>query len=146
MKASYHLPCNIAQTLNLIGDKWSLLILHELSIGHQTYNEIQGGLTGIPTNLLSARLKELEEDGRLNSALYQAHPPRYRYTLTESGADLYHVFYSLILWGEKYLQDKCYKRLVHKDCGSSIEVQYVCPHCQQVLERSDIAVEDVHRP
>ena len=54
MKSSYNLPCNIAQTLNIIGDKWSLLIIHELAIGHNTYKEIQTGLTGIPTNLLSA--------------------------------------------------------------------------------------------
>ena len=57
MKSSYNLPCNIAQTLNIIGDKWSLLIIHELAIGHNTYKEIQTGLTGIPTNLLSTRLK-----------------------------------------------------------------------------------------
>ena len=55
MKSSYNLPCNIAQTLNIIGDKWSLLIIHELAIGHNTYKEIQNGLTGIPTNLLSTR-------------------------------------------------------------------------------------------
>ena len=63
MKNQYKYDCNIAQTLNIIGDKWSLLILHELSIGHNTYKAIQEGLEGIPTNLLSNRLKELEEDG-----------------------------------------------------------------------------------
>ena len=144
MKSSYNLPCNIAQTLNIIGDKWSLLIIHELAIGHNTYKEIQNCLTGIPTNLLSTRLKELESDGLLVSRLYQNHPPRYQYELTESGAELYHVFYALILWGEKYLQhDKCYKRLVHKDCGHSIEQQYYCPHCHQVVNKDDMAVVDI---
>lgn len=140
MKNQYKYDCNIAQTLNIIGDKWSLLILHELSIGHNTYKAIQEGLEGIPTNLLSNRLKELEEDGLLVSSLYQAHPPRYEYTLTESGQDLDTVFCSLILWGEKHLQ-KCFKRLVHRSCGHSVKQQYYCPHCESTIAREELAVK-----
>lgn len=60
MKNQYNLPCNIAQTLNIIGDNGRHLILHQLLIGHDTYKEIQDGLDKIPTNLLSERLKTME--------------------------------------------------------------------------------------
>jgi len=60
MKNGYNIPCNIAQTLNLIGDKWTLLILHQLMIEHATYKDIQDSLSGIPTNLLADRLKSVQ--------------------------------------------------------------------------------------
>lgn len=142
MKNQYNLPCNIAQTLNIIGDKWTLLILRQLSNGRDTYNSILENLDGIPSNLLSNRLKSLEEDGLIVPVLYQSHPPRYRYMLTESGKDLDDVFYSIILWGEKHL-DKCYKELIHKPCNHSINLQYYCPHCGKVVDKSEITVKEV---
>ncbi len=63
MKNQYELPCNIAQTLNVIGDKWTLLIVHEIMLGDKSYNELLNKLKGIASNLLSTRLKSLEEDG-----------------------------------------------------------------------------------
>ena len=72
MKNLYNLPCNIAQTLNIIGDKWTLLILRQLMMGYNTYTEILQRLEGIPTNLLSHRLKSLEEDELIGSELYQS--------------------------------------------------------------------------
>ena len=139
MKNQYNLPCNIAQTLNIIGDKWSLLILHQLLIGHETYKEMQDNLEGIPTNLLSERLKSMELDKLIERELYQSHPPRYKYSLTEKGYDLEDVFNSLILWGEKHL-NKCYKRLVHKDCKHSIEHRYYCSHCKKIVDISEIII------
>jgi len=141
MKNQYVLPCNIAQTLNIIGDKWSLLILHQIFCGNETYKEILDGLETIPTNLLSERLKNLESDQLINRDLYQAHPPRYKYTLTQKGSDLEDVFVSLILWGEKHL-NKCYKKLVHEDCGKLIEHKYYCPTCNKYLSKEELAVMD----
>ena len=97
MKNTYSIPCNIAQTLNLIGDRWTLLILHRLLIGKGTYKELQDSLEGIPSNLLSGRLKSLEADGLVGSELYQQHPPRYRYSLTTSGGDLKDIFNAFML-------------------------------------------------
>ena len=101
MKNLYNLPCSIAQALNIIGDKWTLLIIRQLMLGYDTYSSIQERLEGIPSNLLSNRLKALEQDGLITAKLYQSHPPRYRYLLTESGRDLSDVFNSIILWGER---------------------------------------------
>lgn len=139
MKHTYPFPCNIAQTLNIIGDKWTLLILRQIMIGHDTYKEIQEHLEGIPSNLLSERLKSLETDALVVSELYQNHPPRYRYLLTDSGKDLIDIFYSLIMWGEKHLQ-VCYKQLNHKECGHKIVHQYYCPECNKAVSGDEIVV------
>ena len=140
MKNQYEFPCNIAQTLNIIGDKWSLLILHELAMGHNTYIEIRKGLEGIPTNLLSGRLKSLEADGLILSTLYVEHPPRYQYQLTAAGLDLEDVFNCLILWGEKHLHT-CYKNLSHSLCGQHVELQYYCPECGRTVDRAELCVQ-----
>ncbi|WP_019537446.1 winged helix-turn-helix transcriptional regulator [Paenibacillus ginsengihumi] len=128
-KDRYDLPCNIAQTLNIIGDRWTLLIIHEMMIGRTTFNEIKKSLTGLSSKLLSDRLKYLEEAGLIVSALYSEHPPRYRYKLTESGEALETVFNSLIYWGRHHLP-KCYKKLIHASCGHEVDISYHCPHCQ----------------
>ena len=141
MKNLYTLPCNIAQALNIIGDKWTMLIIRQLMLGYDTYNGIRDRLEGIPTNLLSARLKSLEEDGLITSELYQSHPPRYRYLLTESGQDLSDVFNSIMLWSERNLKN-CHKILTHCECGHKIELTYYCPNCDRRIKREEITVTD----
>ncbi|WP_409300099.1 winged helix-turn-helix transcriptional regulator [Peribacillus sp. SCS-155] len=139
MKDRYNLPCNIAQSLNIIGDRWTLLIIHEILIGHTTFNEIKKGLDGLSSNLLSDRLKHLEENGLVVSELYSTHPPRYRYELTESGRALEHVFNSLILWGQNHLK-KCYKKLIHQPCGHEVEISYYCPCCEKNVDDLEVLV------
>lgn len=142
MKNQYNLPCNIAQSLNIIGDKWTLLILHAIKADNHTYKDLQSALRGIPTNLLSSRLKSLEEDGLIRCELYQNHPPRYAYYLCEAGEDLDDVFHAIVLWGERNLH-KCYKKLVHKECQHHVDIQYYCEHCGKVVTKEDIAVMEV---
>ncbi|MFD1361740.1 winged helix-turn-helix transcriptional regulator [Lentibacillus salinarum] len=139
MKENYNLPCNIAQTLNIVGDKWTLLILHEILMGASTFNEIKKGLDGISSNLLSDRLKYLTESGLVTNSLYSAHPPRYQYSLTESGQDLEPVFHSLLLWGRKHLE-KCYKKLVHDTCRHEVEITYYCSHCEENVTEDELVV------
>ncbi len=141
MKIQYNMPCNIAQTLNIIGDKWSLLILHQLLTGKETYKEIQDELEGIPTNLLSERLKSLEIDDLIGREIYQSHPPRYKYILTEKGYDLVDVFNSLMIWGEKHL-NKCYKQVVHKNCNGIVEHKYYCPKCDSYIDSNQLDVKN----
>ena len=137
MKNQYELPCNIAQTLNIIGDKWTLLIVHEIMLEDKSYNELLSKLTGIASNLLSGRLKSLEEDGIIKGELYQKHPPRYKYTLTEKGRDLEDVFNSIIPWGSKHL-DKCYKNLVDKKTGHKVEIKYYLPETKELLDKENV--------
>ncbi|QDI92035.1 transcriptional regulator [Salicibibacter halophilus] len=138
MKKNYNLPCNIAQTLNIVGDRWTLLILHELMVGHTTFNEIKRYLEGISSNLLSDRLKYLEEEDLVASTLYSTHPPRFEYALTESGKDLEPVFHSLLLWGRKNL-DPCYKKLVDTT-GDEVEIRYFNPQTNQLVGSDDLSV------
>lgn len=138
-KKQYEIPCNIAQSLNLIGDKWTLLILHSIKVGNTTFKDIQTSLPGIPTNLLSNRLKSLEVDHLISSRLYSEHPPRYCYELCDSAKDLDDVYNAIILWGEKYL-NTCYKKLVHKDCGHSVKIKYYCEHCDTYVDQEELEV------
>ena len=142
MKKQYDLKCNIAQTLNLIGDKWTLLILHAVKEGCHTFKDIQKHLVGIPTNLLSERLKGLCEDDLLTCELYSTHPPRYQYLLKEKSSDLDDIYNAILLWGDKHL-NKSYKCLKHKSCGSNIHIAYVCDECDEILSKEDIIINDL---
>ncbi len=142
MKNQYDLPCNIAQTLNIIGDRWTLLIIHEIMLGRKTYKELGAVLEGIASNLLSQRLKSLEEDGIIKAELYQTHPPRYAYSITEKGKDLQDIFNSIILWGSRNL-DVCYKKLVDKETGKNVEIRYYLPDEKKILTREEVEAKEI---
>ncbi|QDQ01482.1 helix-turn-helix transcriptional regulator [Lysinibacillus fusiformis] len=137
MKTRYDLPCNIAQTLNIIGDRWTLLILHELLIGQTNFNDIKLNLPGLSANLLSARLKSLEDAELVASTLYSAHPPRYAYSLTEAGKALEPVFNAMILWGSEHL-DPCYKEIVDAKSGEKVELGYYSKNTGERIETIQI--------
>ena len=95
--------CAVASTLDLIGDKWSLLVIRDLLHGKRTYGEILQSPEGIPTNILADRLARLEQAGIIESAPYQERPVRYAYTLTPKGRDLGDVVLALVRWGRKHI-------------------------------------------
>ena len=92
--------CPIARSLDLVGDKWSLLLIRDMRFGKRTYGELLDSPEGIPTNILADRLKRLEEAGIVVRSAYQDRPVRYAYTLSEKGADLGNVLLALVRWGE----------------------------------------------
>src|SRR5215475_15303604 len=94
-------PCAVACTLDVVGDKWSLLVVRDLLRGNLTYGELQNSFEGIPTNILADRLKKLEEAGIIAKSAYQEHPVRYSYELTEKGRSLGDVLLALVRWGKK---------------------------------------------
>jgi DNA-binding HxlR family transcriptional regulator len=95
--------CAVASTLDLVGDKWSLLVVRDLLHGKRTYGEILQSPEGIPTNILADRLARLEQVGIIESAAYQERPVRYAYTLTPKGRDLGDVVRALVRWGKKHI-------------------------------------------
>jgi DNA-binding HxlR family transcriptional regulator len=95
--------CAVASTLDLVGDKWSLLVIRDLLHGKRTYGEIAKSPEGIPTNILADRLARLEQVGIIESAAYQERPVRYAYTLTPKGRDLGDVVLALVRWGKKHI-------------------------------------------
>jgi DNA-binding HxlR family transcriptional regulator len=96
-------PCAVANTLDLIGDKWSLLVVRDLFRGLSTYKELQNSPECIPTNLLANRLKRLEEAGLISKAAYQDNPVRYTYKLTEKGKGLREILGAFARWGKKHI-------------------------------------------
>lgn len=139
MKKQYGLCCNIAQSLNLIGDKWTLLILHAVRTGKHTYKELIEVLEGIPTNLLSKRLKDLCEDDLLTCHLYSQHPPRYHYELTERSKDLDDIYHALLLWGDHHL-DKSYKCIKHH--GSDVKIVYQNVDTKEIVDGNELSIEE----
>jgi len=91
--------CPVARTLDVVGDRWTLLVLRDLSLGYTRYNELLQSCEGISTNLLSNRLKKLEERGFVARVLYNDHPPRAEYRLTKKGEDFGDVLRALYRWG-----------------------------------------------
>lgn len=142
MKKKYEIPCNIAQTLNIIGDRWTLLIVHEIFLGKKSYKELEEKLTGIATNLLSSRLKELEENGIIKAEVYQERPLRYCYSITDKGKDLREVFNAIILWGHEHLE-VCFKKIVDKNTGDEVELRYYNPKTKKVLDYKDVEITEV---
>lgn len=98
-------PCPIANTLDLVGDKWSLLVIRDLRRGKRTYSELLNSPEGIPTNILADRLKRLEEAGIVVRSAYQERPVRYAYALSEKGQALRGVLQALVEWGKQHIPD-----------------------------------------
>ncbi len=95
--------CPIAGALDVLGDRWTLLVVRDLFAGKRRYGEFQESEEGIPTNLLADRLARLESAGLVARAEYQRHPPRYDYRLTQAGLDLAPLLGAAARWGRRHL-------------------------------------------
>ena len=96
-------PCAVANSLDIVGDKWSLLVVRDLLHGKRTYGELAGSPERIPTNILADRLRRLEDAGIVSSAPYQERPVRYAYALTPKGKDLGDVLLAFVRWGKRHI-------------------------------------------
>ncbi len=141
MKRAYDLDCNLAEVLNIFGDKWTMLILHRILKGKNTFKEIEDNLEAIPTNILSNRLKFLEEKGLVYQELYNEHPPRYKYYPSEKGKDFLPVLNSMIIWGSKNL-DTCKRHIVDKECSRPVRIAYYCEECKELIGEDRLLVKD----
>ncbi|MBS0246687.1 MAG: helix-turn-helix transcriptional regulator [Proteobacteria bacterium] len=96
--------CSIARTLELAGDKWTLLIVRDLLWhGKQTFQALQDSAEHIPSNILAERLKRLTDWGLVRRAAYQQNPVRYAYSLTDKGKALEPVLLAVMAWGHRHL-------------------------------------------
>jgi DNA-binding HxlR family transcriptional regulator len=96
-------PCPIANTLELVGDRWSLLLVRDLLCGKETYGALLDSPERIPTNILADRLRRFEEAGLVVRSAYQERPPRYAYRLTAKGRELAGVLTALVAWGTRHI-------------------------------------------
>ena len=127
MPKRYGQACPVAKSLELVGDRWTLLLVRDLLRGARRFQDFQQSLTGIPPNILSDRLKLMEEHGLVTRQFYSEHPPRAEYALTDKGRELGMVVGALAAWGSRHVHRQT--ALVHAECGHPVEVKYVCPQC-----------------
>jgi DNA-binding HxlR family transcriptional regulator/alkylated DNA nucleotide flippase Atl1 len=115
--------CPLSATLGLVGEWWTLLILHDAFDGYTRFDEFQANL-GISSSLLTSRLKRLVADGLLERRQYQAHPPRYEYVLSDLGRSLRPVVVALAAWGNARLAPDA-RSMVLVDSETGIEAEPV---------------------
>jgi DNA-binding HxlR family transcriptional regulator len=102
-KAFARSACAIANSLDIVGDKWTLLVVRDLLHGKRTYGELVDSPERIPTNILAERLKRLEAAGLIVGTAYQERPVRYAYTLTPKGRALGDVLLAFVRWGKQHI-------------------------------------------
>ena len=133
--------CSIARSLELIGERWTLLVIRDVFNGRRRFEQIQASL-GVARNVLSARLDRLVDEGILERHRYQERPERFEYRLTEKGLDLWPVLVSLLAWGDRHLAGTAGPPLVlvHRECGGRINDRRICEGCGAELSVRDARV------
>ena len=139
------LQCSIAQTLEIVGDWWTLLIIRNISFGQRRFEAIQADL-GIARNILSDRLSMLVEHEVLEKTKYQDSPERFEYRATAKGKDLIGVLFALMAWGDKWAAPDGKPMVVtHVDCGHETEPHVVCSECGEELQWGHTRVKRARR-
>jgi DNA-binding HxlR family transcriptional regulator len=126
--------CSIARTLEVVGERWSILIVREAFLGIRRFDEYQRRL-GIARNVLQARLERLVEEGIMRRELYQERPPRYEYHLTSKGVDLWPTVVALLKWGDRHAAPAGPPVIIeHQGCGGEVDDRRRCTKCGADLE------------
>lgn len=127
-------PCAIADALEVIGERWSLLVVREQFWGNHRFSDIQRA-TGAPRDILTARLKRLVEEGILEKRAYSEKPPRSEYRLTPKGRALAPVLMTIQEWAYANLDDAdaCTARFPHGDHDADPVSSFTCRTCGEPL-------------
>ncbi len=134
--------CSIAATLDVVGERWSLLIVRNVMLGLRRFDEIQGNL-GIARNVLHTRLTRLVDQGVLEKVAYQERPPRYEYLLTDKGLDLWPTIVSLMQWGDRHAMPAAGPPVLleHQGCGGAVDEHRLCAKCGARLTVRDVRAQ-----
>ncbi len=126
-------PCSVARTLQIIGDRWSFLLIREMFFGVRRFDEFQANL-GIASNILADRLQRLAGHDIIQRHPYQLRPERFEYRFTEKGRSLYGSMIVMMRWGDKWLsQGKVPLVLRHRQCQHDFFGRVVCSECHEEL-------------
>ena len=133
--------CPIEAMLELVGDRWSLLILRNAFYGVRRFDGFQQHLN-ISKKTLTIRLRRLTEAGIFNRIAYQQRPERFEYVLSAKGQDLFPMMVSMTRWGTRWLAEPGQEWLLlqHKGCGEITEGKLVCSHCGEILTPARVTV------
>jgi DNA-binding HxlR family transcriptional regulator len=133
--------CSIGRAMDILGERWTFLILRECFYGVRRFTDMQRNL-GIARNILSARLHTLVRAGILERRRYQSDPERFEYRLTAAGRDLYPAVITIMRWGDEHLLAKDGPPVVLRHtCGHEADPVVVCSHCSQPLHPHDVTPE-----
>lgn len=135
--------CTVARALEVIGDRWTVLVLRDAFYGVRRFGDFVADLD-IARNVLADRLAKLVDAGVMEKVAYETRPPRYEYHLTEKGRDLLPVMLTLWRWGDRWCAgDDPPVKLFHRTCGEQTHAEIVCSHCHEPLQRHDLRVDPV---
>ena len=131
-------PSSVSRTLQIIGDKWSFMVVREAFYGNRRYDKIQSEL-GIAPNILTDRLSRLVTQGILVRRPYQTAPERHEYVLSDTGRDLYGSFVTMLAWGDRWLsRNKPPLILHHQVCGHDFHASVICDKCHKPIVAADM--------
>jgi DNA-binding HxlR family transcriptional regulator len=138
---------SLAEVLEVVGERWALLVVREVSLGVRRFDEVQAA-TGAPRTVLSDRLRRLTVAGILATRSYQVPGSRARleYTLTDAGIDLLPVLSALSDWGERHIAPGALPEIVyrHSGCGGRVSVRLLC-ECGEQADPHDRLIAEVNR-
>jgi len=135
--------CPIARAEDIVGDRWTVLVLRELFMRNHRYDGIQAQTGGTP-QMVAARLKSLEADGMVQRRAYNERPLRHEYHLTAKGEAFYSVVLALRAWGETWCKSEeegLAVRYTHQTCGHQAGLGPLCDHCGKLLHREELISE-----
>jgi DNA-binding HxlR family transcriptional regulator len=132
--------CSIARSLEVLGDRWTLLVVRCALAGVTRFDDFRRHL-GIADNVLAGRLARLTDEGVLQRRLYQDRPVRHEYQVTAKGRELWPLLVALVEWGDRYYAPKGPPRvIIHSECGGRVTQHLACSACDaQFGSTSDIA-------
>ncbi|MEV7386680.1 MULTISPECIES: helix-turn-helix domain-containing protein [unclassified Streptomyces] len=131
--------CSIASALEVVGERWTLLVIRDALYGVRRYNDFLVHL-GIPRAVLSARLRTLTEEGILEKRRYQESPPRDEYVVTDRGIALWPVLRALGVWGREHRMERRLRYFRHAECGTELGSYGECPACGTVVPVADVLI------
>lgn len=133
--------CSLARALDRMGDWWTLLIVRDLFLGVNRFDDLVEDL-GISRNLLTIRLTGLAKAGILFRRAYQDRPARYEYQLTEAGRDLVPAILALTAWGDRWAAPEAGPPMLvrHQRCGHIIKAAVCCPQCAEKLVAEEVSI------
>jgi DNA-binding HxlR family transcriptional regulator len=129
-------PTALAEALERVGDRWTLLIVEALLDGPRRFGDLQEAVSGIAPNILTQRLRHLEREAVIVSRPYSERPPRLAYELSAAGAELAGALRLLADWGARFGADAA-EPLRHELCGTALEARWWCPSCELPVDESE---------
>ena len=139
-KASFKdMNCSVARALDVVGERWTPLILRDILLGVSRFDAIRRDL-GISRKVLTERLSELTEHGVIERVPYQDHPRRHDYLPTEKGVDLAYVLLAMKAWGDRWASGDDGPPMVlrHERCGAIADVVPACSRCGEALLAGEV--------